>query len=422
MNKQRNTPWLVRGKAVYDSDKRALGGADTLLIDGEIIREAGTHAALAGKYPALPVLDLSGCYLFPGLINTHVHFEFDESDAIWRGYVHENDGVRLVRAVENARVMLRSGVTTVRDAGSGWSMLDMLQIKAKGLVPLPRLQLAGPVLTVTGGHMNFLGEETDTADELVRSVRLHQKRGAGAVKIVVNGGQMTPGSGPERTSYTVEQIRAAADEAHRMGLPTFSHSLTTQGLVNTIEGGVQAIEHAACFVRNRENGLLQRVWEPEIMERYRGDGRYFTNAITSLYHLLDGYREGKIPCTPREAFLLEQEQNMCIIFGNMCELGFVPVLGTDAGVTATYFDETWLELAVLVERCGLTPAEAIGIATVNSAACLGLGDVTGRLAPGYAADIIALPENPLEDVRAFANVAHVISGGCIVPMEQGEVL
>ena len=402
---------LVSGKAVYDSEKQLLRIGDALLLDGGIIREIGRFDLLKQKYPYAELIDLSDCYLFPGLINTHVHFEFTAAADLRKIFPDETERVRLVRAVENARIMLRSGVTTVRDAGSSWGLLDILHIQNEGYIQLPRLQLAGPPLTITGGHLHFLGGESDTVDELIKAVRTRKKRGCGAIKIVVNGGQMTPGSLPERVSYTIEQIKAATDQAHHLGLPTFAHCLTTQGFINVIAGNVQSIEHAACFVRNHENGLLERKWEPEVMEKYQGDGRFFCNGLSAHYHRLDNVREGKSPATPQEEFWLLQEQNMCDIFKKLCKLGFVPTLGNDAGVTDTYFDETWLELAIMVERCGMTAAQAIEAATVNSAAALGLDRVTGRLSEGYAADIVALKNNPLEDIRAFSKVEQVICAG-----------
>lgn len=405
---------LVLGKAIYNSETQALMAENAILIQEDKISQIGFYQDLLTKYPNTDRFDFSDCYLFPGLINTHVHFEFDASPVPLETFKKENDTIRLVRAVENARIMLRSGVTTVRDAGSTWGMLDMLKIKADGFIKLPRLQLAGPPFTVTGGHLNFLGEEHDSTDELIKSVRLHQKRGCGAIKLIITGGQMTPGSGPERTSYSVEQIKAVVDEAHHLGLLTFAHCLTTQGLLNAVEGKVDCIEHAACFVRDENNGLLARVYEDAVMEQIRGNTHYFMNGLAAHYNKLNDCRSGLREPSLQEKFWLIQEQNMFGIFNKLCKFGFIPNLGTDAGVSHTYFDETWLELALMVERCGLKPAETINIATVNSAKSLGLGDVTGQLKEGFAADIIALSENPLDNVRAFSKVKHVICAGQLV--------
>ena len=154
--------------------------------------------------------------------------------------------------------------------------------------------MAGPPLTVTGGHLHFLGEETDGVTDMVRQTRLRQKRGCDAVKLIVTGGQIT-GSVAERVSMTTEEIRAVVDEAHLLNVPTFAHCLTTEGFARCMDGGVDCIEHIACFIRNRENGLLERVYEPEVMARYAGQKRYFMMGLSAGYHNLDDFPKRKTP-------------------------------------------------------------------------------------------------------------------------------
>jgi imidazolonepropionase-like amidohydrolase len=409
-----DTTLLVHGKGIYDSEKHSIRSDNGLLISGEKIKKIGIFETLQKEYPDAKQVDLSSSYLFPGLFNTHVHLEFDASLDPLPVYLGANERVRFMGAAVRANALLRSGVTTVRDAGSTWDLLNLQDALAHETIQLPRLQLAGPPLTVTGGHMHFMGGEVDTIDELIRSVRLHQKRGCGAIKLVVTGGQLTPGSGADRTSYSIEQIQAVTKEAAHLGLPTFAHCLTTKGFVNAVEGGVECIEHVACFIRNKENQILERVYEPKVMEQYRGVHKHFTQAISCFYHVLDPYRSGEKECTPRDAFLVQQEINQINCFRNCVELGLIPVCGTDAGMVKTWFDETFLELEVFVERCGLTTSQVIDIATINSADALGLGNVTGRLVEGYSADIIALKKNPLDDIHSFRNVEQVICKGVCV--------
>ena len=259
-----------------------------------------------------------------------------------------------------------------------------------------------------------MGEEVDTIDESIKSIRLHKKRGCTAIKIIVTGGQMTPGSRIERTSYTREQIKAMTHEAHLLGLPTFAHCLTTDGFVDSVCGNVDCIEHAACFVRNKDNGLLERVYEPEVMEEFKGKPCYFMKGISASHHIFDHCRNDKSKQTQKEAFLLEQEQRQYEIFNKYIELGMIPVVGTDAGVTFSYFDETNLELELFVDMCGMSAKDAIHAGTVGSAECLNIGHLTGKLAKGMAADIIGLRENPLNDIRAFRNVTFVIANGKLV--------
>ena len=403
--------YLIRARGIYRDER--LQDVTGLRVREGRIAELAPYEALAAHHPDLTTLDLSDCWLFPGLINTHVHLEFTATDRARLDYVEGTPGTHLLQAAHAAQQLLRSGVTTARDAGSSWSALELRHPQAQRNLKTPRLLLAGPPLTVTGGHLHFLGEETDGAADMVRQVRIRQKRGCDAIKLIVTGGQMTPGSLPERVSMTTEEIAAVVGEAHLLGLPTFAHCLTTEGFVRCMQGGVDCIEHIACFVRHPGNGLLERVYRPDTMAAFAGDARWFMMGLSAGYHQLDDFRSGKKPCTPRESFLLEQEERMFDIFARCCALGLVPVCGTDAGTGGTRFDETWLELALMVERGALTPAQAIRTATTSAAACVGLANETGALREGLWADIVALREDPLEHIRALAVPERVIAQGVV---------
>ena len=405
---------LIKARAVYNTDKKGYEG-NAVLVDGGKIRAIGEFARLQQENPQAELLDYSDCYLLPGLINTHVHLEFEPSQNTRERYVSENPHINFLRAVKNAEALLSSGVTTVRDAGGSWRTLELYRSATEQLADLPRLQLAGPPITITGGHLHFIpGSEADSIEETVKAVRARKKSGCTAIKIIVSGGQMTPGSTPEQTSYTKEQIQAITKEAHHWNLPTFAHCLTTEGYVNAMRGGVQCIEHCACFVRNRENGLLERIWEPDVMEKFRGDSRYFMIGISNHYHNLDHCREDPSLASEQEAFLLKQEERECRIFERLIEMGMRPVIGTDAGCGLTYFDETWLELEILHSRCDISAQNLIEAATLHSAAALGLSEETGSIRAGLSADLIALTIDPLADMRAFRQVAHVMHRGTIV--------
>ena len=405
---------LIRARAVYDTDKKGYGG-NAVLIDGEKIAEAGNFESLREAYPQADLLDYSSCFLLPGLVNTHVHLEFEPTQDTRIRYLRENSHINFLRAVRNAEKLLYSGVTTARDAGGSYRTLELYRDAVSRLASLPRLQLAGPPITITGGHLHFIPcTEADSMEETVKAVRSRKKAGCTAIKIIVSGGQMTPGSSPEQTSYTAEQIATITAEAHHWDLPTFSHCLTTESFVNAMKGGVQCIEHCACFVRNRTNGLLERVYRPEIMQEFQDDGRYFMIGVSNNYHLFDHCRGNPGICSEREAFLLEQEERECRIFDRLIRLGLAPVIGTDAGCGLTYFDETWLELEILYHRCSVTAEDLIQAATVNGAAALGLSGETGSIRAGMSADMIALPKDPLVDITAFRDVRHVMAKGAVI--------
>lgn len=414
MKKTKGGLLLVKAKAVYSTDKQDYEGNGVLIREGRIL-ETGDWLHLQETYPQAEMLDYGECYLLPGLINTHVHLEFEPMENTRERYLSESPQISFLRAAKNAETLLYSGVTTARDAGGSCRTLELYQERARQLADLPRLQLAGPPITITGGHLHFIpGSEADSIDDTIVAVRSRKKAGCTAIKIIVSGGQMTPGSTPEQTSYTAEQIRAMTDEAHHWSLPTFAHCLTTEGFVNAMRGGVQCIEHCACFVRNHGNGLLERVYEPAVMEQFQNDSRYFMIGISNNYHVFDHCRENGAERSEREAFLLEQEERECRIFERLIQLGMLPVIGTDAGCGLTYFDETWLELEILYHRCRITIPELIGAATVNGAAALGLSEETGSIRPGLSADLIAMESDPLTDITVFRNIRHVMCRGKII--------
>jgi len=406
----KNNQRLLRAGGVYNTAKKNYEG-DSLVFEGDRILAVGNFDDLRKRYPGSCIEDLENCYLLPGLVNTHVHLELEAVPNTLEFYLGEDGYANFLRAAKHAELMLRSGVTTLRDAGSSWRLLSLNDPGLKGTIKLPRMQLSGPPLTITGGHCYFFGGEVDTEDELVRAVRERHKRGCGALKIMASGGQLTPGTLPERESYSSRLIAAAVQEAHHLGMTSLAHCLTTASMVNALKGGVKCIEHAACFVRNKKNKLLERVYEEKIMEEFRGDGRWFMNGISNNYHVLDKARENRCAATEKELFLLEQEERECGIFGKYVELGFRPVIGTDAGTGLTYFDETWLECAILAERCGMNPVEIIEAATINGAECLGMADETGKIEAGFCADIVVLGEDPLKNIRALKNPVKVICRG-----------
>lgn len=403
--------YMVHGKGIYDSDSHGMQANAMLVHHGTII-QTGQIQKLTELYPDIFVVDCSDQYILPGLVNTHVHLELEPSQDTYERYRKGTAREHIQQAAEAANRLLLSGVTLARDAGSSESLVPALDrsIYEDGML-LPRIQFTGMPFTRTGGHMGFLGKPTDTEEEIIREVESRQRDGCECIKIIASGGQLTPGSLPEKSSYRKEEIRLITDQAHKRGLLTAAHCLTTESFINAMDAGVDSIEHCACFVRNTENGLLERKMEEAVMNTYCGDHRYFMIGFSNHYHMLDHVREDMRIAGEKERFLLQQEEQEICIFSKLVELGLRPLVGTDAGCGLTYFDETWLELELLVSRCGMTAKEAIYAATVAGAEALGYGGMLGRLQAGYEADFITLDQNPLEEISAFRQVRHVVCRG-----------
>ena len=407
---------LVHAKGIFDSKKCVMDDTGLLIQDG-VIKGRGDFEEMKVRWPDVPVLDYREEYILPGLINTHVHLEFKPGGNTYQTYRNESDQEHIRGAVEAAKCLLHSGVTAVRDAGSSMELVKWLKKTEKGrreAAHLPRLFLSGPTVTARGGHLGFLGGEAQTRGELEAEAVKRRENECSCIKMIVSGGQLTPGSVPERDSYGKQEICILTRAAKKEKMKTAAHCLTMDSLVHAMEGGADSIEHCACFKRNEKNGLLERVYEPERMKAFEGDPRFFMPGLSNNYHLLDHVRNGIQKADARERFLLDQEQKAFEIVNRLTGLGMRPTVGTDGGCGLTYFDETWLELELLVKGCGMDCGAAIKAATCHGAEALGREADLGSLKEGYAADFITVSADPLKDIKALAAVNHVILGGNIV--------
>jgi len=401
---------IIVSKAVLNTDLGIFEDKAIVVENGKIFAFIAPNEI--SQWTDAQIIDLKTRYILPGLINTHVHLEFSALTNPYQDYMQESSDEKLLLALKNAEALLQSGVTTARDAGSSWKALVLTKEIVKQRSKIPRLIMAGPPLTVTGGHLHFLGGEADSIPELIKAVRLRQKKGAESIKIIVTGGGMTPGSHPESTTYTAEEIKTVVDTATHLGMTTFAHCHTTEGFVNSMEGNIGCIEHCSCFVLAK-NGLLERVWEEKVMNQFKGKQKFFMGGLSIGWRRLDDLRSGKRKPNEKEIFLLEQEARFFKNFIKLVELGMRPVVGTDAGVVLTTFDETWFELELMV-KAGLSPLDALKAATINGAECLEMEDAIGKIDMGYSADLIAATENPLKNINTLKNVEWVMLEGEIV--------
>jgi imidazolonepropionase-like amidohydrolase len=223
----------------------------TVIDDGAVVVEA-PDIAWVGRRADLPAElgsaarrhDLGDCTLMPGLIDAHVHLGFDGGPDPTARMQAETDAEQLVLMLHSARQLLSVGVTTARDLGArAYLDLTVRDAIAAGTARGPRMVTAGSPITVTGGHCWFMGGECDTADDVRRAVRRHHKMGTDLVKVMSTGGFMTRGSAPWYAQFTADQLRAAVDEAHRVGKKVAAHAHGVDGIARAVEAGVDTIEH-----------------------------------------------------------------------------------------------------------------------------------------------------------------------------------
>jgi len=258
--------------------------------------------------------------------------------------------------------------------------------------------------------------EADGVEAARLAVRRRHKRGAASIKAMASGGQMTPGSVPERPCYSQEELDAIAAEAERLSLPTVAHVLATESIRRAARAGFHSLEHCAFFQRTAQ-GWMERVYAAEVAEEVRRHGCAVMAGLSAAWHVREGLRTSD-QRSPHQEFVLAMERRSEEIFARLSALGIPLVVGMDAGVIRTPFDETWLELALMV-RAGLSPADTLRGATLHAARVLGLADRVGAIAPGLGADLIAVPGNPLERIEALRQVPWVMKGGQVVKDERG---
>jgi len=375
---------------------QVITGSETV-VDGAVVLGdrtvvwAGAAGALPGEYAALPRTGYPGSTIMPGLIDSHVHLGFDGGPDPAARMRAETNEQQLVLMLRNARDLLGVGVTTARDLGAR-AYLDVVvrEAIAAGLARGPRLVVAGPPVTVTGGHCWFMGGEADSEDDLRRIVRTHHKHGADLIKVMVTGGFMTTGSAPWYAQFTAGQLAVIVAEASRVDKQVAAHAHGLEGIRRAVAAGVTTIEHCSWVTETNDRRFDERL-AAQIAER--GIVVCPTVNVNAPYVAeLTGRTPGQNVRTMRQ-------------------MGVRIIAGTDAGISNTPHHQYAGGLAAMVTLLGFAPADVISMATTEAAAVLGVGAVTGRLAPGYDADLIVVDGDPLADITALGRLRRVIARG-----------
>jgi imidazolonepropionase-like amidohydrolase len=382
------------------SGARIIDGTGAEPVRGRsVVVEGGVITAVVddARAPRGNGLDLAGYTLLPGLINCHVHLCFGaEADPV-RPLREEPLALTAIKALLRARETARAGVTTVRDLG-GREYVEIAARRAiqEGLIDGPRILAAGRPVCMTGGHGHWLGREADGPDDARKAVREQLKAGADVIKIIATGGVMTPGVEPGSPQMTLEEMRAAIEEASRAGRRTAAHAMAATGISEAIDAGITSIEHGVFLTE-------------EIVAHMRRDGTFLVPTLNAPIAIAAGGLAAGIP-----QFMVRKSEQVVPAHVASFQLahraGVRIAAGADSGTPLNFHGSLLPELALMV-KYGMTPLEAIRSATVTAADCLGLGEVTGRVAPGYAADLIAVAGDPAERIDALVDLKLVLVNG-----------
>jgi imidazolonepropionase-like amidohydrolase len=379
---------VLSAPRVMTGDETVTDGA--VVIGDRTVEWTGPTRTLPAEYTALPRTDYPDSTIMPGLIDGHVHLGFDGGPNPAARMRAETDEQQLIRMLHSARELLGVGVTTARDLGGrGYLNVVVRNAIAEGLARGPRMVVAGCPVTVTGGHCWFMGGEADSEDDLRRMVRTHHKHGADLIKVMSTGGFMTTGSAPWYAQFTAGQLAVIVEEARRVDKPVAAHAHGLEGIGRAVEAGVTTLEHCSFVTETNE--------------------RRFDESLAALIA-----ERGIVVCPTINVNAPYVTELTGIVVGEhlvtMRDMGIRIIAGTDAGIDNTPHHQYVGGLEYLV-KIGFRPADVLAMATTEAAAVLGVGAVTGRLAPGYEADLIVVHGDPLTDIAALGRLRRIIARG-----------
>jgi imidazolonepropionase-like amidohydrolase len=375
-------------------DGRGKAYTGYVIVDQDKIAEVGPGAPPAlGE--SIVRKDLTSKSILPGLIDCHVHLRSDGLADPRAQQAGDTDAVALLRSARNARRTLDCGVTTIRDCGSRAGIDFALRTASQqGLCPTPRLVLSGLIVCMTGGHGWQLGHEADGPDAVRRAARTQIKAGADNVKLIASGGILSPGSEIGAPQFTVEEMRAAVEEAQAAGKISCAHAHGATAIKNAVKAGVDSIEHGYLLDDEGIELMLER-------------GTYLVATSAAVRNVVKhGTGAGVRPDVVRKAqSAIEQH---VASFKKAHKAGVKLAMGTDTGVPYTQHGNNLDEVVYLVEM-GLTPMEALSVTTIHAAKLLKMDDRIGSLEAGKLADFVVVDGDPLADISILQDKNRILS-------------
>lgn len=387
-----------------------------VVVDGRIDAVLARRDLPSDAADSHEIHDLGDVSLLPGFIETHVHMHFP-SPLDYREIARPEPVERmLIRATSNMRRLLVSGATTARDTGSRDDVaLAMRSAIRDGTAVGPRLLIAGAPITTTAGHYGFLGAEADTADEVVRRVRERRRLDVDVVKVIASGGGYTPTSNPRSQQYGPETMRAAVEEAHRLGLPVLAHSLTAVSNRICAEAGVDTIIHGGVWWTEHPIRDRAYAYDPAVADMIAARGIWVDPTIGEV-QLHDEHHAAGRPDKPEFTHWALPDvpsdlEPRLEFMRDMAARGVRFIGGMGMGMPIVTFDSVACSAQVYARLLGFDSWRAIATITIDAAEALGLDGTVGAIRPGLMADLVAVAGDPIEDLSALRQVRDVVQAG-----------
>src|ERR1700722_2095992 len=405
----------IRADKLIDVDPSRILTNQLILIREGKITAIGPDLQIP---PDAKNIDLSKSTVLPGLIDCHTHLaDGSQKNNIDPIYQLKHTAAEIaLESVPNARMTIDSGFTTVRDVGVYRALSDiaMRDAIAKGYIVGPRMFVAGAYVTISGAAGEMTGfapdiplpwdlryGQADSPWEVRQRIRQLAHDGVDHIKILSSGAVLTHGSNPQSQEFTPEELAAAVDEASHFGLRVESHAHSPAGIKNAIRAGVASIEHATliddegiALAKQHGTYLDMDIYDEECIEEEGKNGSMTADFLEHDHDLGE-----------------KQRQN----FTKALHAGVKLSFGTDAGVCE--YARSIRQFAFMV-KYGMTPMQAIQSATTSAADLLGKSEILGSISVGKFADIVAAPDNPLDDIHAIEHITFVMKEGKIYKQQR----
>lgn len=394
---------LVCGR-IFDGGSGEVTGPAEILVEGTRITSVGQ----AVKRPrGAQVIDLSDRTVCPGFIDTHVHLTMDAAHLAQQTL--ESSASKALKGLSLAREYMSYGFTTLRDLGSAdpeWPTIDLRNAINAGFVEGPRLVVAAHILSASAGHGDLGGfysprwnlpvsAVADDAGSIKALVRREHTFGSDWIKTTNTGGYFSAGDDPARVTWFDDEMQVLTSTAHQLGMPVAVHTGAAEGCKQAIRCGARSLEHAYLI-------------DSEAIQMAERAGSYIVPTMQMTQEDLQQLQAGTLPCQAVWKFRRDNERILAaqrLLAASQVKIAY----GTDCGMFP--FSHGILEFQAMV-KAGLSPARALKAATSVAAELLNRDDL-GVLAPGKLADVIAMPGDPIADIRATANVDFVMKDGIV---------
>ena len=390
-------------------------GDMAVLVEDEHIKDIVEDKAIPEGYE---VIDLKGAYLLPGLIDLHVHLaasgkppKADKKPTDYKKLFNLLSSSRLILAViekltaNYARTELMSGVTTIRTVAGILDMDARVRDKIKaGRITGPRILSANTAVSVLGGHFaGSIATEAGSPEMAVEHVRQIAETKPDLIKLMITGGVMDSSADGEPGVLRMppEIVKAACDEAHRLGYKVAAHVESTEGVRVALENGVDTIEHGAKL-------------DDDLIRLFKKSGSVLINTISPAlpYAEFELSESHALPIAKKNGRIVMDGMIAC---ARACVENGIPVgLGNDTGCPFVLHYNFWRELCYYHKYIGVSNKDTLYTATLGNAVIAGIDNETGSIEKGKAADMIVVQNDPLEDLSVLRNVSMVIARGKLI--------